>query len=282
MITSIIFSKDRPLQLDLCLSGVQQNFPDSRRIIVLYEASHKFFGAYEKLKTMHPNVEWWLESDCLFIDTLNAIVSSEDDYICFLTDDDIIYALAPVIDENLFGNPEVCCVSLRMGLNITRRRHNGQQGKDEPKVVLDASNDCICWPKSFHNYGSYWSYSLSVDGHVFRKQDILNMVDELCFLNDKYRWEQNPNTFEGALQRFWAVTPNYMCAPRQSVLVNSPNNRVSDAEGYEMNMAAESFSFNEDEFLDDFMNGSRIELEKLNIRDINCPHTEIDLIKGLP
>jgi hypothetical protein len=49
-----------------------------------------------------------------------------------------------------------------------------------------------------------------------------------------------------------------------------------------MNMAAENFSFNEDEFLDDFMNGSRIELEKLNIRDINCPHTEIDLIKGLP
>ena len=279
MISSIIFSKDRPLQLDLCLNSVHQNFPDSTRNVVIYSCSPKFENAYKKLQQMHPSVEWCRQSSSIFVDTLAAIGSSPHDYVGFFTDDDIVYAAAPKVDNNLFGNPAVSCVSLRMGVNINKRRMLGQWQADIPTVLMEASNDCICWDKSMYLYGSYWAYSLSLDGHIFRKSDLHNMMDELCLLEGKYKWIQNPNQLEQALQRFWPITEPLIVAPEQSVVVNSPNNRVSSS--HENNASGEYFTFCEEDFLEGFSDGKKINLELLEFGDISCPHTEIDLARGI-
>jgi len=280
LITSIIFSKNRPLQLDLCLNSIYKNFPDSTNNIVIYYHSPEFESAYKQLQNSHNNVDWWKQSGSIFKDILVAVGSSQHDYICFFTDDDIVYDVVPRIDEDLFNNPGVACVSLRMGMNIQKRKHLGSVFPDLPSEVIRATNDYIYWNRTKHPYGSYWSYSLSVDGHIFRKNNLWNMMEELCLLEQKYKWKQNPNELEAAMQRFWAITPPLIVSPENSVVVNSPNNRVSDSG--EQNMSGEDFTFCEEDFLKDFLKGVTIDMELLDFKDISCPHTEINLIKGLP
>lgn len=279
MITSIIFSKDRPLQLDLCLDSITKNFPDSVQNIVLHNNSREFEEAHKTLEAEHSSIEFRSQGLSLFQDIYNAICSSKHEYICFFTDDNICFSSVPPIPyQAVFAESYVTCVSLRLGLNICQRSHEGDTFPDR---IEDhhTTNDFISWLRTSYLYGSYWSYSLSVDGHIFRKGDILTMIDELCYLEQRYKWNQTPNQLESALQRFWTITPNVMVAPKTSVVVNSPNNRVQKS--HPENRSGETYEYTSNYLLDKYISGARINLDRLDFGNIRCPHTEIDLIKGL-
>ncbi len=284
MITSIIFSKDRPLQLDLTLKSLYKNFSQSTSNIVIYDCSPDFEDAYVKLKEEHPNIQWWRQHPSLFQDTWAAIASSDNNLICFFTDDGIMFSECPPIEEDLFTVCEqMCCFSLRMGLNIGSRSHREQTFPDLPQSDLAILNDnLLIWKRTAPAYGSYWSYSLSVDGHIFRKAEILEMVGELVYLEGYREWKQNPNEFEAALQRFWTSGPQYMVSHQNSVYVNSPNNRVSES-GTD-NSSGDQHDYSDKQLLQLFMEGKRINLDLLDanvLSRITCPHTEIDILKGL-
>ena len=104
------------------------------------------------------------------------------------------------------------------------------------------------------------------------------MMDELCYLDSKYDWKQTPNELESSMQRFWALSENLMAAPKYSKVVNSPNNRVQNEVD---NMSGEQYSVHQDGLLEQYLAGKRITLEQLRFDNIACPHTEIDLMKGL-
>ena len=279
LITSIIFSKDRPAQLDLCLNSIKKNFPDSKHNIVIYNNSQDFADSYRTVQKEHSDVLFWPQGPSLFKDTYAAIASAKYDHVCFFTDDDICFAEVPSIPyEAIFTESYVTCVSLRLGLNICQRSHEGDVSSD--KVGEHYINgDIISWPRTSYLYGSYWSYSLSVDGHIFRKQDMANMIDELCYLESRYKWGHTPNVLESELQRFWTTSPNFMIAPKSSVVVNSPNNRVQ--ESHPENRAGDSHAADSYFLLGKYLSGQRIKLEYLNFDNIKCPHTEIDLMVGM-
>lgn len=279
LITSIIFSKDRPAQLDLCLNSIKKNFPDSKHNIVIYNNSQDFADSYRTVQKEHSDVLFWPQGPSLFKDTYAAIASAKYDHVCFFTDDDICFAEVPSIPyEAIFTESYVTCVSLRLGLNICQRSHEGDVSSD--KVGEHYINgDIISWPRTSYLYGSYWSYSLSVDGHIFRKEDMTNMIDELCYLESRYKWGHTPNVLESELQRFWTTSPNFMIAPKSSVVVNSPNNRVQ--ESHPENRAGDSHAADSYFLLGKYLSGQRIKLEYLNFDNIKCPHTEIDLMVGM-
>ena len=279
LITSIIFSKDRPAQLDLCLNSIKKNFPDSKHNIVIYNNSQDFADSYRTIQEEHSDVLFWPQGLSLFKDTYAAIASAKYDHVCFFTDDDICFAEVPSIPyEAIFTESYVTCVSLRLGLNICQRSHEGDVSSD--KVGEHYINgDIISWPRTSYLYGSYWSYSLSVDGHIFRKEDMTNMIDELCYLESRYKWGHTPNVLESELQRFWTTSPNFMIAPKSSVVVNSPNNRVQ--ESHPENRAGDSHAADSYFLLGKYLSGQRIKLEYLNFDNIKCPHTEIDLMVGM-
>jgi len=278
LITSIIFSKDRPLQLDLCLGSIKKNFSDSTQNIVIYNYSDTFSAANSALTSEHRDVEWWPQGSSLLRDVYAAIAGAKHEYICFFTDDDICFSEIPSIPyETIFAEPYISCMSLRLGLNICKRFHEGDMFPDQIGEHY-VNGDFISWPRTSYLYGSYWSYSLSVDGHIFRKDELLNMIDELCYLELRYKWGHTPNALEAALQRFWTTSPNFMIAPRNSVMVNSPNNRVQDTCD---NMSGEIHSYDADFLLGKYMAGSRINLDYLNFSNIQCPHTEIDILQGI-
>ncbi len=278
MITSIVFSKNRPLQLDLCLDSVTKNFPDSTQNIVIHNNSKDFANAHEILQYEHEDVVFWPQGPSLFKDVHAAIASAKYEYICFFTDDDICFSGVPSIPyQTIFAESYVTCISLRLGLNICQRSHEGNIFPDRIEDY-DTNRDFISWLRTSYLYGSYWSYSLSVDGHIFRKNDMLDMIDELCYLEQRYQWHQTPNKLESALQRFWTTTPNVMAALKTSVVVNSPNNRVQESHN---NVSGLSHNYGAEYLLGKYMSGSRINLDYLDFSNIQCPHTEIDILGGV-
>ena len=279
MITSIVFSKNRPLQLDLCLESIHKNFPACNKIIVLHNNDAEFTESHSILCSEHNDIQSWAQSCSLFQDISDAITTSDNDYICFFTDDDICFKEVPNTEyDKIFVDQNIQCLSLRMGLNITQRNHEDMTFPDLPHQIYDY-DDAIIWSKTAHLYGSYWSYSLSVDGHIFRKNEILQMIDELCILDSRYKWKQTPNALEAALQRFWTISPNTMASFQYSVVVNSPNNRVQDS--HQDNRSGDFFDYDSKFLLDKYMSGYRINLSRLDFSHIQCPHTEIDLMKGI-
>tara|TARA_Y100000296_G_scaffold57589_1_gene66109 strand:- start:1898 stop:2704 length:807 start_codon:yes stop_codon:yes gene_type:complete len=267
------------MQLDLCLSSIKSNFPESNENIVIHNNSEEFEQAHSTVQQEHPEVEFIKQGSSLFFDIYSAILRSNNLHICFFTDDDICFGKIEVAHaiDNILPNASVACISLRLGLNICKRSHNGQIGADALKNY-NTSGDFILWPKTCYNYGSYWSYSLSVDGHIFRKNDILTMVDELQFLDEQYTWKQTPNAFESELQRFWTISPNVMAAPSHSKVVNSPNNRVQN---HMLNAAGETYDVDQHWLLEKYVDGQRIKLENLTLPCIECPHTEINIMEGV-
>ena len=279
MITNIIFSKNRPLQLDLCLTSIEKNFPDADNVVI-YTNSYEFKESYETLKKEHPNVEYWPQSDSLFQDIYLAIMNSQNEYICFFTDDNIIYQPLPPLKKHILDNPEITCFSLRMGININKRSHAGQTFNDVAAELYQIDDIYLCWNKTKNAYGSYWSYSMSVDGHIFRKKDIEEMFDEMWYLNQRYtHWEQTPNRVESIMQRFWTSTKPMIASFMNSVVVNSPNNRVQDS--HLLNKSGEVYNYTPEDLLEKYTEGRRINLEMLDFSSIECPHTEIDIMKGL-
>ncbi len=171
------------------------------------------------------------------------------------------------------------CISLRLGLNIVERQlSDGKFYPEANPIIYKIDQEFVIAKKTSTTYGSYWSYSLSVDGHIFRKKDIQKMVAELMHIKSIYEWKNTPNEFEAALQRFWTITPQCIVTPTKSVVINSPNNKIQETHN---NRFGDDHFVNKDSLLEIFKSGKRLDMNKLNIENIKCPHTEINILEGL-
>ena len=279
------------MQLDLCLSSIKQNFNANYTPIVLYDCDEQYENAYKNLKDEHANVMFWRQGRSLFEDVFVAINSYDDSYVCFMTDDCIMYQQSPNLSNeninNIFAMENICCFSLRLGANITKRGYLGEKEFEwfdspllysEGLTVWQNKLGFICWDRTQHFYGSYWNYPISVDGHIFRTKDLSSWMEELVYLEPIKKWQQTPNELERSLQRFVNEIKPLVGCFELSCVVNSPNNRVQNTilnyEGVFHPATAELL-------LQYFEQGKRIDLQKLDTGNIECPHTEIDILKGL-
>tara|TARA_R110002167_G_scaffold67048_3_gene189545 strand:- start:2352 stop:2978 length:627 start_codon:yes stop_codon:yes gene_type:complete len=207
--------------------------------------------------------------------------------VAFFTDDGILFKEQDVRTIcNVLEQTDCVTYSMRMGLNVNRREHQGMSFPDRicsspEKSHMDQENRVLYWDKTVQNYGNYWSYSHSVDGHVFRHSDIFDWTDMLCTLSCHHTnlGSKTPNDYESGLQMFWCSTMPYMSSPLQSCYVNSPNNRVSN--NFHENSSGDVHSCSVGEMLSIFEKGKRIELSEVPIGHIDCPHTEINIMKGI-
>jgi hypothetical protein len=284
VITSIVFSKDRPLQLDLCLNSIKTNFINCDQKIVLHNNSELCSEISKTLESEHPDVEFWQQGRSIYKDLLHAVASADNDYVCFFTDDCIFFSKFEMDHFDFWGD-DVLTMSLRMGQNIKKRQHTGDWYPDLPTEMWMVKNyNLLAWPRASSLYGSYWSYALTVDGGIFKKHRMMEMLEELCLLEHLYQstrnnrtWHQTPNGVEVALQRFWTSAESLTISPQTSVVVNSPNNRVQQDID---NSSGESHEQSSIDLLDAYLLGSRVDLDLLDFRNIECPHTEINLLRG--
>lgn len=298
MVTSIVFSRDRALQLDLALKTIKQNFELCDRIVVIYKASEQQYQeSYGSLKEEHPDVSFYEQSGSLFFDIMATINGAKSDYICFFTDDNIVYNKVDINRAQLdsvfnlvdgSGKHVGCaCLSLRLGLNTTKR-DMGSGLVDDAIPQLFSMPPFFVWGFTGVPPGGYWAYPLSVDGHIFKRETILEFCVELEFLSRhyeykgvpraKYCWKQTPNEFESKLQRFYFSVPNAMAALEQSCVVNTPNNKVQEQMP---NSFGESFNYTAPELNNHYLSGRRLDINGINCANIICPHQELDILRGL-
>ena len=81
------------------------------------------------------------------------------------------------------------------------------------------------------------------------------------------------------MQRFHFEVPAFMAAPIYSCVVNSPNNRVQSS--HSDNLSGSVYPLVPYELNEQFQKGRRLNLDRINFGDIDCPHQEIDILKGL-
>ena len=283
VITTIIFSKDRTLQLDLAINSLKKNYKDCDEIFVLEKYSEEYLPSLKILKNEHDDVKFIKQGGSIYKDVKDISLLSKNDSICFFTDDDIFYRFMQNhtnVYEYIFSIEEipVCCISLRLGLNICKRRMDGSWYDDKITIAFDGG-DVMIIPKTNYAYGSYWSYSHSLDGHVFQKEYVRSIMSELQYLDERYKYPQTPNELESQMQRFWPISNDAIICPKSSHVVNTPNNRVSET--HADNRSGEDIELDSDFLLGKYMSGKRIDIDLLDFDNIECPHQEINILEGI-
>ena len=250
MINTIIFSYDRPIQLELLLRSMAQHDTDSLlRVSILYTFSgEEFKNGYDKLRLEYPafswikedrfnkkfvlpflpvywhNYYWWLRyKSCRtvasdFRKKLRSIITGgREKYCCFLTDDSMFYSPvsvpAPVL-EHIEEDPFQFSFSLRHGQNI--------EGG-----IYEEKDDMLRWKVNTTGLAPEWSYPFSVDGHIYGRRFIESSLAKV--------WFKNPNSLEG----------NIACyAKEEKILSTIYCNKESSLVGFELNRVQEQCANN--------------------------------------
>lgn len=176
-IDCLIFSKDRPAQLDLLLRSIQKHAPGLYRTVgILWAASERTYASgYERC--WRENQGWWFEQrEREFETDVRQWLELYGPTVSFLVDDDVFYRDA-----------------------------------QEPLEL----------PWSFR--GGDYDYPFSVDGNVYAKEDVVELLAGLHF--------RNPTELEAFAHEKRRRLPFTEVAHAEPCLVGVPLNRVSVSSG---------------------------------------------------
>jgi hypothetical protein len=211
----LVFSKDRPYQLDAFLRTARDNAGISLSdVSVLYRYTGDFEYDIEVVKSENPNVNFISQSD-FRSNVISWIDKADADVLSFATDDALFTRHVPtsLIRDILVANKNITTFSLRMGLHLEHCYPT-----NSPQRIPDGQiqNGVFIW--SAESADGDWGYPLSVDGHVFRRDFVKSMFEAFDF--------SNPNSLESNWQLLrHAVSPITCCLPK-SCYFNVPLNRV--------------------------------------------------------
>lgn len=260
MIDSIIFSKNRPLQLHCLLSSLRSN-SNLKQIKVLHKYDQDFLESLELVKQLHADVVFEEEEN--FENQVKTFLRESNNKFCVFFVDDIVvkdpvdFTIACSVLEN---NPDILCFSLRLGLNLNYC-YPMSQIQTIPNGIVNSQLFAWSWRGS--NFD--WGYPFSVDGHVFRRSELESWSSHLKF--------SNPNQFEAVLQQIPEIfaIPNGMACHVTSKIFNNPVNRVQE----EFKNRNES-SVSATEFKDIFLSGKEIDFTKFRGFMNNGAHTPVE------
>lgn len=217
----IIFSKDRPLQLDALVRSYKAMLQPLPPIALTYGASDaRYRRAYEEVVRRHADVITYSEyrEDAGFHDSLVRLVArATSDALFFLVDDNIFTRPVP-LDELLAYDLRTHVPSLRMHEKLDWC-YNHFTAQPVPPAhddhALDAAH--FVWRYAEGRYD--WCYPLSLDGHLFDRAEIRAVVEHISF--------HSPNSLELGMQLFNdRFLPRYGVSFRAPVMINVPCNKI--------------------------------------------------------
>jgi hypothetical protein len=266
-IRGIVFSKDRPLQLEATLASYHRRCldADSIELCVLYTCSTDAqLAAYETLAREYPLAKFVRETD-FRSDVLTLVQGCQS--VMFLVDDTIFvqpFALAQV-RAALAQNPEAIGFSLRLGRNTTYCYSlDGQQALPSfepigPEILK------FDWRQAQLDFG----YPLEVSSSIYRAGDIAPLLAALPF--------HHPNSLEEqiahATEIFKGARPNLLCFGK-SVAFSAPLNRVQSTHA---NRASTNPKLAPEVLLESFCQGDRIDVDAYSGFVPRACHQEVAL-----
>ena len=287
---TIIFSKDRPLQLHGTLESFRLRCLESSTVpvSVIYRAtSSEYVNGYERLKkefAMKLSIDW-IEETNFKKNLLDQLIDSKGQksgligrifgrkvmlrhlYVLFLVDDNLFirdFSIETTL-ATLGKNPTSIGFSLRVGKNTHYCYSNScQQAFPE---FINAAEGVLSfhWPGCEGDFG----YPIEVSSSVYRTKDLLSLLQNLPY--------SNPNRLEQALsvssRLFARKQPKLLCFDR-SVAFCVPVNKVQNILD---NRAGSSEEYSSEALNQLFLKGYRIDVEKLNGFTPDAAHQEIEL-----
>ncbi len=258
----IIFSKDRPTQLNLLLESLNINVEGSYVVKVLYatsDFSYKIaYTELEKIHSFNDNISFYEEQKS-FKSSLISIISVVKSSRVFFLVDDIIFKekinLSTLDSINTFKY----VFSLRNGVNLNYS-YVVQKKQSLPSFVK-YNDELLSWKI---NEGELdWSYPLSVDGHLFSFNEVNFWV--------RYLEYNAPNTFEMKMQIFNFIYKKKLgLCFNKSIIFNNPCNKVQS----EVNNL--HGSVHQEKLLEFWNQGFKINYNTLNKYNNRSVHEEVE------
>jgi hypothetical protein len=233
-INLIIFSKDRPLQLDSLLRSIKEiSHIPYKTISLLYKYSSKDFQrGYEKL--INRNIISsckWIQEASFSNDLCNILNTIEDNsLIMFLVDDDIFF--------NTFALDDVLSAFSDKHLFISLRASRKYETDVQPDFIN--RNKYLEWKWNYSRKKPVtWNYPFSIDGNIFHVSTIKKIVHKISFTA--------PNSFEGSMHiyrhKWWIKRIKLALTPLEAVVVNNPLNRVqTEGSTWNRNLSVDSLN----------------------------------------
>lgn len=271
-LAAVVFSKDRPLQLDATLASLFRHCsdPDRMRVEVLYTTSSAHGeGLYRRLRLEYPGVAFLRERR--FRQDLLTLVARTR-FVAFIVDDALFVRGFSVeaITEELGPDDPAIGFSLRLGTNTTycypldAAQNLPDFTSRRPGILA------YRWPDASHDFG----YPLELSSSVYRTADIEPLLRRLKF--------GNPNTLEAAMaataSTFAAKRPMLLCFERSAAFC-IPANMVQSAIP---NRAAANPDETPDALATAFERGDRIDVARYDDFPNNAAHQEVPLWIGQP
>ncbi len=253
----IIFSKNRPLQLEFLLTTLKTycSDNDSITIHILFKATtDRFKQAYIKLIRENPRIKFHEESN--FRKQLEFLLSNSR-YTAFMVDDNVCFRTFSFLKcSNMLGqNAKAIGFSLRLGQDFV--------GYRTPDEKLGETSGVVHW---MSKSGDYWDYPMEVSSSIYRTHLI-----KIMLMQDKENFVLNPNRLEGFLnsqrQAHQKEFP-YLLYPEKAVCICIPLNTVQG--GKNCDYSDNGPSYDADTLLVRFENSKQLRLPR--IPDIHNGH----------
>ena len=257
----VIFSKDRPVQLNALLESYKKFVKNPATLYIIYNySSESFKKAYDEVFDDYDDlIEEKVRDDKGFKATLVGVLKSIKSQKIFFLVDDILFKNYLNLDEcNKFPTYEYV-ISLRHG-NHLDYCYTQKKKQKLPKFFNIEEGEYLFW--NWNKAQLDWSYPLSVDGHIFDKEEFLIMIE--C---QNYK---APNTLEEMLQKF-----NKIYLKRKGVcwknsrIFNIPCNLVQ-TEAYNHHG-----DFHQDDLLKKWNEGKKIDIVSFEGIRNNGVHQEV-------
>lgn len=263
MIT-IIFSKNRAMQLELLLHSIKENNDEDLNIHVLYNFSNeKHEKSYEVLSKEYPYVYFHKQSN--FKQDLLGLLNNQD-YVMFMTDDNVVtnkFNTKEII-ALLNSYSEVLGFSLRLGTNTNYCYSLNCYQNMPPSIKLNNHIFMFNWVDAEADYG----YAIELSSSIYNIEDILIFLEECEY--------SNPNELEWALYCnlpwYKNMRPLLMCYEVSPCFCN-PINKVNVSN----NRSSNNIDFSPDYLLTKFEKCGNISYEPFRGFVSNACHQEVGI-----
>lgn len=276
--SGIVFSKDRPLQLDALIRSYVANVSPIAPLSIIFSASStRYEDAYVQLAAVHggPNVRFVSEREAGgFRSSLLSLLDEGTGDVIFFLVDDIVFT-EPVDMALMARYTQMGFIpSLRLGRNISwsYTRQCPQplppfkvviQGLGQSELHGNSHPRLLAW--TWRSGTIDWRYPLSVDGNLFTAREIEDLIKCSDFVA--------PNSLEQALQAHIGPLLNrWGICHEKSRLVNIPINRVQDVI---QNLHGD---IHQDQLLQMWCEGLRLDIEPLQGFMSTSAHEEVPLL----
>lgn len=242
-VTILILHKDRTAQLALLQKSIRRNWP-GQVVQVIEEPAGPLFE----------------QRVCLEL-------SRATDYVCFMCDDGILYRSllrtksSDMEPSEWLSLRDVLCLSLRLGENTTWQYPTGLAQQWPLEIGY---GQAWAWREEVTRSNGDFGYPGSVDAHIFRRTDLIEMLDG--------RQVENPTALECAMVEGCnelADRRSLMACYPHSVYVGVPVNRVSEQSGVRFGV--------EHPQTVEWLNERVLDLDAIDFTGVNGAHTELRL-----